>query len=1162
MLQATARAFVLFFIIFFNVSNSAEAQSNSMGSATLISPVISCGATTGQTIYNATSDGPASTCAGTTNDVWYTFTTPANVTNMQIDVTVGGGSNLNSTNTFIEVFDARSTAAVTVPNTLGCNDIGAGLSLSGLAPSTLYYLRIFTSATPTSTPSSKWTFSICLSYLPPPANNNCGGATTLTSATSCSNTSGTVVNASASTGLPVGCEVAGIHYDVWYNFVAASSTHTVAISGLGTSFTNSEIQLYSSVCGSLVSMGCGTVSLTSSLLRIGSTYYIRVSNIGSSPSGNGGFNICVTHPVPPVTVAAGRMNEVYKQTILSGSGVLSYPWEIAYGPDDKLWLNEARGYKVYRMDPVTGTKTTVLDLSQGSTWLPSPADSLNVQFSSSQSPWPQGGLAGLAIHPNFLDGTGTNDYVYVSYVHRYLGGSSPTGRFFRNKLVRFTYNSGTGRLESPAVLCDTLPGSSDHNSQRIIIAPSTAGGPNYIFYASGDMGAGQFDNRTRPIKAQNPDSYEGKILRFNLVSDGDAGAAAWIPNDNPYSSTSAVWSIGLRNNQGFAYDATLNILYGSSHGAYSDDEINIIEPFKNYGHPLIQGFADGNYNGNSVQGTSTSISAGAPWTDNSGVSSCPPIGNEATNKATIDAGGNGLFKAPLFSAYAASQAVVTNIWQTNPGNALPAPGWPTEAWAGLDLYTHTLIPGWKNSLVAASLKWGRLLRLRLNATGVQTAPANSVSDTVSYFGSQNRFRDLAFSPDGKDIFVIMDNSSTTSGPGSANPVVPNCAGCVQKYTFLGYYHNSSTNRSTIASSIDITGGTANTVTNGTTVTIDANNNTLWVPITGPDGNIMAEIKANGNNLGTITSTFYTHSGTVREDASKKLYLNRSITIIPQNQPTSTVNVRLYVTGTELASLITATNTQGQGSGVTSISNIKILKNNDASPEALTAATSTLTPVYAEAHLGTDNGGYVLQADITSFSSFYFANPDMITLPLELLTFKGALKANAAFLQWTTSNEINTSHFEVERSTNGQGFEKIGTVSARNTSAKYFYTDNDADKQSTSIIYYRLKMADRDGTFTYSNIISLTINDSKPAVIVYPNPVSDVLNLRISLATSELIQIQVIDMQGKVIYRKTKLVRNGRNEININTKSWPAQSYSVIVVDRNNKVLITKKLVKM
>ena len=106
------------------------------------------------------------------------------------------------------------------------------------------------------------------------------------------------------------------------------------------------------------------------------------------------------------------------------------------------------------------------------------------------------------------------------------------------------------------------------------------------------------------------------------------------------------------------------------------------------------------------------------------------------------------------------------------------------------------------------------------------------------------------------------------------------------------------------------------------------------------------------------------------------------------------------------------------------------------------------------------------------------------------------------------------------------------------------------------------MVDKDGAFSYSNIISLTIAEINSPVIVYPNPVSDILNLRISLAASEQIHIQVIDMQGKVMYKETKLVRNGRDEININTKPWPAQSYSVIVVDSNNKLLSTKKLIKM
>ena len=146
--------------------------------------------------------------------------------------------------------------------------------------------------------------------------------------------------------------------------------------------------------------------------------------------------------------------------------------------------------------------------------------------------------------------------------------------------------------------------------------------------------------------------------------------SAWIPASNPYNDVapivgkSAVWSIGIRNNQGFAYNPALHILYGSSHGPFSDDEINIIEGFKNYGHPLVIGYAsDGNYNGTTTPGLSTSISAGVSfgWTGGSytvdgqaaAAGTCPPIGNETTNMNTINASAAsyGSYRDPIFSAY-------------------------------------------------------------------------------------------------------------------------------------------------------------------------------------------------------------------------------------------------------------------------------------------------------------------------------------------------------------------------------------------------------------------------------------------------------------------------------------------------------------------------------
>jgi hypothetical protein len=294
--------------------------------------------------------------------------------------------------------------------------------------------------------------------------------------------------------------------DVWYYFVAKTTFPTVSLTNIGTGginnlSNNNGIQIFNtgstnpSIISTITvatlnanSVACSyssgtTKSLTpGSALIIGNVYLIRIASgtTANSTTSRWTFSIAVNDPL----VNSGRSNEVFLSTTLSGAGVLNYPWEITYGPDNNLWITESRGYKVHRMDPNTGTKTTVLDLNSSSTDLSAwGADSLRAvsltstnNWNATANAWPQGGLAGLAIHPQFGDGSG-HDFVYVSYVHRYLStASGSAGIFFRNKIVRFTYNSGTGKLGSPAVVCDTMPGGQDHNSQRMIIAPVTANG--------------------------------------------------------------------------------------------------------------------------------------------------------------------------------------------------------------------------------------------------------------------------------------------------------------------------------------------------------------------------------------------------------------------------------------------------------------------------------------------------------------------------------------------------------------------------------------------------------------------------------------------------------------------------------------------------------------
>lgn len=994
----------------------------------------------------------------------------------------------------------------------------------------------------------------------PPGNDNCSGATALTIGTG---SAGTVSAATASSGISIGCATGDPNDDVWYSFVAATANATVTLSSVSANLTTAgpRIQVFSGTCTNLTSIVCGTTTANATSLIYGTKYYIRVYSSGTTAVTTGTFTITITNTatsLPEYNIASGTTNEVFKQTTLSAANVLNDPWEVAYGPDGYLWITEAKGYKVYKMDPATGVKTTVLDISQGASGYLTTAQhtAFNVQFTqSSLSPtpatlpsttscgcWPQGGFAGLALHPLFLDATTPKNYVYVSYVRTFNSmTASNAGVFFTNSVVRFTYNTSTNRLESPVALSDTLPGSSDHNSQRMIIAPVS--GTNYLFYASGDMGAGQFGNSTRANKAQITASYEGKILRFNLEADGDAGTYdKWIPNDNPFNSgtQSAVWSTGIRNNQGFA---ALNVsgtdyLYGSSHGPFSDDEINIIEKSKNYGHPLVIGYAaDGNYNNSKAGNGSGNL--------------LPLITSEAANASAIGTD----YKDPIFSAYApaagnsTTAGTVNYIYTNNPSNG----GWPSEGWSGMDVYTSTAIPGWKNSLIIGSLKWGRVLRLKLDDAGTAITTVNGV-DTTIYFGSTNRYRDLALAPNGKDLFVIMDKSSATSGPSYANPVAPACPGCVQKYTFVGYQNNSS-NKSTIPTTIPVTTGTANSCTTDPVVTIDASNNNIWVPIVGTDGNIMAEINANGNNLGAITSSFYTNTSTVRRDGTGRPFLNRNMTITPATQPATPVSVRLYITAAEFNALKATS-----GSGVTAITGLSIYKNSDACGSTVRSSTLAVTPLYAEA-FGSD---YVIGANISSFSSFYFANSGFSALPLQLVAFKGLLQGSDALLQWETATETNTARFEVERSTDGIGFQKIGTVAAAGTSsanASYAYTDKGAALLPTNTIYYRLRTVDKDGKVSYSQVAAIRLPRNGD-VMVFPNPVKEKVTVRISNMAAKNVTVQVSDVQGRVVYSSKEQLHQNVSNISIDARHWTPQLYVIKIVNSKNEVLATQKFEKL
>lgn len=152
-----------------------------------------------------------------------------------------------------------------------------------------------------------------------------------------------------------------------------------------------------------------------------------------------------------------------------------------------------------------------------------------------------------------------------------------------------------------------------------------------------------------------------------------------------------------------------------------------------------------------------------------------------------------------------------------------------------------------------------------------------------------------------------------------------------------------------------------------------------------------------------------------------------------------------------------------------------------------------------------------------------------TLPVKMEYFKVMKKEERfSFLEWKTSSEINASHFIIESSTNGLNFSVIGNVKAIGTGDnRYSFTDN-ATYAGTKV-YYRLKMLDIDGQFTYSNIVVINFSANQ-VVSVFPNPAATIVNIHIG--NNSLLNTTAIlyNMQGQAI--QNIVLKNNLQKMNM------------------------------
>jgi len=179
--------------------------------------------------------------------------------------------------------------------------------------------------------------------------------------------------------------------------------------------------------------------------------------------------------------------------------------------------------------------------------------------------------------------------------------------------------------------------------------------------------------------------------------------------------------------------------------------------------------------------------------------------------------------------------------------------------------------------------------------------------------------------------------------------------------------------------------------------------------------------------------------------------------------------------------------------------------------------------------------------------------EFMILPVDLLSFDAIStesSKNQVVLTWSTAQEVNNSHFVVMKSNDGNTWESIATVEGMGNTFEnttYTYTDN----SPASVNYYKLIQVDFDGTETNLGIRFVLSNPTitKVEPVLFPNPVQNVLNVKIENTGTSNASIEIMDLSGKIIFTQNNEI-NEIQTIQISTENFATGIYTVRITLNN------------
>ena len=187
------------------------------------------------------------------------------------------------------------------------------------------------------------------------------------------------------------------------------------------------------------------------------------------------------------------------------------------------------------------------------------------------------------------------------------------------------------------------------------------------------------------------------------------------------------------------------------------------------------------------------------------------------------------------------------------------------------------------------------------------------------------------------------------------------------------------------------------------------------------------------------------------------------------------------------------------------------------------------------------------------------------LPLLLLDFSGGNISNQLVFEWSTSNEINVSHFELEESIDGNRFAWIANIDLQQNTAvvhTYHFTIN---KQLTGATYYRLKIVDNDGKEAFSKIIIIRpAGRPYPAAQAGPNPFSTLLRVSYHAEKNTTIKLVLSDVYGRIVKTYTNKMQQGDNILSLkDLENLTTGIYFLLLgnADGSNKMIFKLEKIK-